>query len=109
MRMRSRKALLARTRQAQARFRRRLLWLLRAGLPPPDERGFAPRLEGDERPGRIDPVYEREKRAREEGRAADERAYVRPYPHCPTWSLPARADDAAPSWDNVVRALEEDR
>jgi hypothetical protein len=93
----------------QARFRRRLLFLRRTGLPPPDDRGFVPRLEGDERPGCIDREYERERRAWERERAEAARAYVRPYPHSPTWSLPARPDDASPSWDNVVRALEEDR
>jgi hypothetical protein len=96
-------------RKQQARFRRRLLYLLRAGLPPPDDRGFVPRLEGDERPGRIDRDYERWRRAWERERAESARAYVRPYPHSPTWSLPARPDDAAPSWDDVVRAYEEDR
>jgi hypothetical protein len=93
----------------QARFRRRLLFLRRTGLPPPDDRPFGPRTDGDERPGRIDHEYERWRRAWERERAEAARAYVRPYPHRPTWSLSARPDDAAPSWDNVVRALEEDR
>lgn len=31
------------------------------------------------------------------------------YPLKPTWGIPGRSDDAPPSWDNVVRAYEEDR
>jgi hypothetical protein len=93
----------------QARFRRRLLFLRRTGLPPPDDRGFVPRRDGDERPGCIDRAWEKARRAAEALDSLARRDYVRPYPHSPTWSLPARPDDASPSWDNVVRALEEDR
>jgi hypothetical protein len=32
-----------------------------------------------------------------------------PYPRQPQWSIPATPEDAPPSWDNVVRALDEDR
>jgi hypothetical protein len=32
-----------------------------------------------------------------------------PYPRPPTWAVPARSLYNDPGWDNVVRALDEDR
>jgi hypothetical protein len=31
------------------------------------------------------------------------------FPHPPTWALPARSLYNDPGWDNVIRAMEEDR
>jgi hypothetical protein len=96
-------------RGRQARYRRRVHWIRMTSLPPPDDRAFTPRTEGDERPGRIDPGYEREKQQLKSQAMLEEQGYVEPYPRKPKWSLPATADDTPPSWHNVVRAMEEDR
>lgn len=96
---------------AQLRFQRRLLWLKREGRMPPDDRNFTPRCDGDERTAAdqwerksgVIALLESEIILALSMRKDDV------YPRRPSWSLPARPDDASPGWDNVVRAYEEDR
>jgi hypothetical protein len=93
---------------ADARLRRSR-WLRLTGLLPPEERGFTPRMDGDERPPQLDPECDEEQRLERMRRQQADQEYVEPYPMKPKWSLPATPDDAPPFWDNVVRAYEEDR
>jgi hypothetical protein len=98
-----------------SRSERFALWLSRTGLPPPEERGFVPRREGDERPARIDREYER--RLQELTKQAEgmsngcKDSYQEPYPHHPKWSIgdPSWRNNSDPGWENVVRAIEESR
>jgi len=94
---------------------RRAHWLAMTTLLPPEQRGFSPALEGDEKPPQLDLEYERRiaELRRKAEKIRDQAPLVDPndlpYPLPPTWSLPARGEDDSPGWHNVIRALEEDR
>ena len=105
----------------QWRFRERLRWLRATGLPPTDDRGFVPRRDGDERYPTAE-ILRQMRREEIDAKRLSKRLpkspplapTLLPDPKDngrmrPTWSLPARPDDASPGWDNVVRAYEEDR
>jgi len=113
------------------RERRRQIWLRLTSLPPPDERGFVPAHDGDERPAQLDRDWERYLERCRRIVQKLRRDQLLPWLHqsCnslglrenisdpnqdyaplrPTWSIAATPDDTSPSWHNVVRAYEEDR
>lgn len=107
-------------RAAQIYFRQRLAytagrikyWQHATGLLPPEYRGFVPRVDGDERPAKLDPNYEKymKRMTREMLNAAPiKKEEDLPYPRKPSWGISAMPDDSSPAWHNLVRAYEEDR
>lgn len=105
---------LTRLREQQRERQRSQIWNRLTGLPPPEHRGFVPRRDDDERPAKLDKKGDAEmdrmakvwRNFRWGDRQSDDKEG---YPRRPKTGIPAVPDDAPPSWDNVVRAYEEDR
>ncbi len=108
------------------RLQRQKCWYLLTGLLPPEQRGFVPAVEGDERPAQLDPEVEsqqreasrlarklqqenpeRPRRTQAEIQAEIDAAKDSPWRPVPHWGIPSRSPDVDPGFDNAVRALED--